>query len=95
MPIGLTHTFSMVLTAGLWLALRLGLGRIEYFKLIRDFSFRHLRSIVFDQMLPRIANYWRRDEVEALMRSAGLTDIRIAAVNDMSWSAVGVRPLTS
>jgi len=25
--------------------------------------------IVFDQMLPRIANYWSRNEVEALARS--------------------------
>jgi SAM-dependent methyltransferase len=92
MPIGVTHAFSTLLTAILWLALRLGFGRIEYFKLIRGFTFRHLRSIVFDQMLPRIANYWRRDEVETLMRNAGLTDIRVAAVNNMSWSAVGVRP---
>ena len=95
LPIGLTHALSTVLTAILWLALRLGFGRIEYFKLIRGFTFRHLRSIVFDQMLPRIAHYWRRKEVEDLMRSAGLTDIRVVAVNNMSWSAVGVRPAQS
>jgi len=92
MPIGLTHAFSTFLTVILWLGLRLGIGRIEYFKLIRSFTFRHLRSIVFDQMLPRIAHYWRRDEVEALMRKAGLTEIRVEPVNNMSWSAVGVRP---
>jgi SAM-dependent methyltransferase len=94
MPVGLTHACSTLLTAILWLALRLGVGRIEYFKLIRTFTFRHLRSIVFDQMLPRIAHYWRRDEVEDLMRKAGLTEIRIVPVNNMSWTAVGVR-LTS
>jgi SAM-dependent methyltransferase len=92
MPIGVTHFFSTVLTAILWLLLRLGLNRLEYFRLIRGFTFRHLRSIVFDQMLPRIANYWRRDEVESLMRKAGLTEIRVEPVNNMSWSAVGVRP---
>jgi SAM-dependent methyltransferase len=92
LPIKVTHALSTILTAGLWLALRLGFGRIEYFKLIRGFTFRHLRSIVFDQMLPRIANYWRRDEVEALMRKAGLTDIRVEPVNNMSWSAVGTKP---
>jgi SAM-dependent methyltransferase len=92
LPIGVTHFLSTLLTAILWLLLRLGLNRLEYFRLIRTFTFRHLRSIVFDQMLPRIAHYWRRDEVEALMREAGLTDIRIEPVNNMSWSAVGVRP---
>jgi SAM-dependent methyltransferase len=91
LPIGVTHFLSTVLTAILWLLLRLGLNRLEYFRLIRSFPFRHLRSIVFDQMLPRIAHYWRRDEVEALMRGAGLTDIRIAHVNNMSWTAVGTK----
>jgi SAM-dependent methyltransferase len=92
LPIGVTHFFSTILTAILWLLLRLGVGRIEYFRLIRGFTFRHLRSIVFDQMLPRIANYWRRDEVEVLLRGAGLTDIRLAPVNNMSWCAVGTKP---
>ena len=92
LPIGVTHFLSTVLTALLWLLLRLGFGRIEYFKLIRSFTFRHLRSIVFDQMLPRIAHYWRRDEVEALMQKAGLTEIEVAPVNNMSWSAIGTRP---
>ena len=94
LPIGVTHFLSTLLTAVLWLLLRLGMDRLEYFRLIRTFTFRHLRSIVFDQMLPRIANYWRRDEVETLMRQAGLTDIRIEPVNNMSWSAVGVRPIS-
>jgi SAM-dependent methyltransferase len=92
LPIGVTHLLSTVLTANLWLLLRLGVGRLEYFRLIRGFTFRHLRNIVFDQMLPRIANYWRRDEVETLMRDAGLSDIRIAAVNAMSWAAIGTKP---
>lgn len=91
LPITVTHALSTVLTALLWLLLRLGFGRIEYFRLIRRFTFRHLRSIVFDQMLPRIANYWRRDQVAALMRDAGLQNIELTAVNGMSWSAVGVK----
>lgn len=92
LPIGITHFCSTVLTGILWLLLRLGVGRIEYFHQIRGFTFRHLRSIVFDQMLPRIANYWRRDEVEALLRGAGLTSISLAPVNNMSWCAVGTKP---
>ena len=92
LPIGLVHALSLPPTAGLWLALRLGLSRLEYFRLIRRFDFAHLRSIVFDQMLPTIANYWRRDEVEALMRGAGLENVRLAWVNEISWTAIGTRP---
>jgi hypothetical protein len=47
---------------------------------------------VFDQMLPRIAFYWSREEVLAQMQGAGLTDVRLEWVNQMSWSAIGTRP---
>jgi hypothetical protein len=83
---------SLYPAALLWTLLRLGFGRISYFDLIRTFSFRHLRSIVFDQMLPRIAHYWPREKVESLMHEAGLTDLDLVWVNEMSWAALGRRP---
>jgi len=92
LPVALVHHLSLYPTALLWLGLRLGIGRIEYFRLLRRLTFGHLRSIVFDQMLPRIAHYWPRIEVERLMREAGLLDVKLAWVNEMSWSAVGRRP---
>jgi SAM-dependent methyltransferase len=92
LPIGLVHHLSVYPSAALWLALRLGFGRIEYFRLLRRLSFPHMRSIVFDQMLPKIAHYWPREEVEKLMRNAGLVDIKLSWVNEMSWSAIGTRP---
>jgi SAM-dependent methyltransferase len=92
LPIALVHHLSLYPTALLWLALRLGWRPIEYFRLLARFRFAHLRSIVFDQMLPRIAHYWPREKVGELMTDAGLRDIRIAPVNEMSWSAIGTRP---
>lgn len=89
MPVCITHFLSLFPTIGLWLFLRLGFGKIEYFNLLRKFSFRHLRSIVFDQMLPHIAHYWKNEEVEALMKNAGLSDITLTHVNGMSWCARG------
>ncbi len=91
LPVALVDHLALYPTALLWLGLRLGMGRIEYFRLLRRLAFRHLRSIVFDQMLPKIAHYWSRAEVEALMRGAGLVEVRLAWVNEMSWSAVGRR----
>ncbi len=92
LPIRVTHHLSLYPAALLWLLLRIGVRPIEYFRLLARFDFAHLRSIVFDQMLPRIAFYWSRDEVLALMRGAGLTDVRLEWVNQMSWSAIGTRP---
>jgi SAM-dependent methyltransferase len=92
LPVFLTHFLSLFPTALLWLSLRLGLNQIEYFRMLRRFSFAHLRSIVFDQMLPRIAHYWRRQEVERLMREARLNNIELVWVNEMSWAARGRKP---
>lgn len=89
MPVSVVHFLSLFPAMLLWVLLRVGLSNLEYFRLLRQLSFANVRSIVFDQMLPKIANYWRKDEVLALMSNAGLTYIEIAPVNEMSWAARG------
>jgi len=89
LPIGMVHLISIFPTAVLWVALRTILNRTAYYRLLRSFSFQHLRSIVFDQMLPRIANYWSKSEVESLVRRSGVTDVELVWVNEMSWAARG------
>src|SRR6516162_5061547 len=49
---------------------------------------------VFDQLLPRIANYWPRETVERMMAEAGLEAVKLTWVNQMSWSAIGTRPIS-
>ncbi|CAK0757553.1 Class I SAM-dependent methyltransferase [uncultured Gammaproteobacteria bacterium] len=93
MPIKLVFALSIIPTAAIWLLLRLGLRPTEYFRLIAGFKFWHLRSIVFDQMLPKIAGYWPRSHVEKLMGDAGLNEVKLAWVNENSWSAIGTKPL--
>jgi SAM-dependent methyltransferase len=92
LPISVVHLLSWPAASLLWVLLRLGFGGISYFQLLRKFTFAHIRSIVFDQMLPKIAHYWPQDTVEALLRDAGLVDIKTSWVNEMSWSAIGTRP---
>ena len=92
LPIGVVHHLSLYPAALLWIFLKLGWRPTEYFGLLARFGFRHLRSIVFDQMLPRIAHYWSRESVLEIMKAAGLDDLRIAWVNQVSWSALGTRP---
>ena len=92
LPVGWTHHLSLYPAVLLWMLLRLGMQPIEYFRLIAKFDFSHLRAIVFDQMLPRISHYWPRETVAGMMADAGLEDIRLIWVNQMSWSAIGTRP---
>jgi len=91
LPIGLVHHLALYPTAILWLLLRLGVGKIAYFRMLRRFRFRYLRSIVFDQMLPKISHYWRREIVEGMMREQGLLNVRLIWVNEVSWSAIGTK----
>ena len=63
--------------------------------LIRKFSFHHLRSIVFDQMLPKIANYYKEDEAKDLMKSVGLVDVETNWVNEMSWAVIGKKKISN
>lgn len=88
----LVHVLSWPLTAVLWCLLRVGFPPGAYYRLIRRFSFEHLRAIVFDHMIPRIALYYTRAEAEALLARAGLTDIRSTWVNENSWSVIGRKP---
>ena len=89
MPLRLVHALSWPLTALLWCALRVGFPPGAYYRLIRRFSFEHLRAIVFDHMIPRIALYYTRAEAEALLERAGLADVRSTWVNENSWSVIG------
>ena len=92
LPLSLVYALSLPLTAILWLALRCGFGRTEYMKLIRRFSFAHLRAIVYDHMVPRIANYYTKEEAVELVRRAGLADIEAHWINEMSWTVLGRKP---
>jgi SAM-dependent methyltransferase len=92
LPLAMVHALSWPLTAALWCALRLGFPPGAYYRLVRGFSFAHLRAIVFDHMIPRIALYYTRSEARDLLRSAGLTDVRETWVNENSWSVIGRKP---
>jgi SAM-dependent methyltransferase len=92
LPVPLVHFLSLPAAGLIYPVIQAGLlNSIEYFREARGFSFRHLRSIIFDQFLPRIAHYWSRDEVLGMMRRAELHDIQLEWVNQVSWTAVGTK----
>jgi SAM-dependent methyltransferase len=92
LPLRLVYHLSVYPTVAIWLWLRMGMLHIEYYRLLRHFSFAHLRAVVFDQMIPRIAYYWPKEFVESLCRNSGLENICLVHVNDMSWSVSGRKP---
>jgi SAM-dependent methyltransferase len=95
LPLPLVYALSFPATALLWLLLKVGIGRTEYMQMIRRFSFRHLRAIVYDHMIPRIANYYTKAEAIDLLGNAGLVDVTATWVNEMSWTVTGRKPTAS
>ena len=92
MPLPLVYGLSLPATALLWLWLKLDFGSTQYMKMIRSFSFRHLRAIVYDHMIPVIALYYTRDEAIQLLQESGLQDVKAHWVNEMSWTVIGTKP---
>lgn len=93
LPLGVVNPLAWVLTGILWLSLRLGWGRLPYHDILRRAAPTHLKHIVLDHMIPRIADYYTREEAVNLLARAGLEEVRAVWVNRISWSVVGRKPL--
>jgi SAM-dependent methyltransferase len=88
LPPRAVHSLAYALSIPIWLGLRLPLRWPEYLAEVREFPFAHLHKIVFDQLLPDIAHYYRRHEVEALFRGLPLARVEIHANRGYSWTIV-------
>ncbi|MFA4875770.1 MAG: class I SAM-dependent methyltransferase [bacterium] len=62
--------------------------RDDYLTRLKERSFRHAEAMVFDQLLPPIAHYWRRDEVLGLVEGLPLKVTHLTHTNGVSWTLV-------
>jgi hypothetical protein len=86
-PIGVTHAVAMVVAAAAWPAIHVLPWRTDYYRWLRTLSFKNVESIIFDQMLPRIAHYWTRADMERLCGLLEGGSPRIEFVQGNSWHA--------
>lgn len=92
LPVGWVHFLSYFVSIPLYLFIHISHGPTPYLKQLSTFKFRHVHSIVFDQLIPKVANYWKKAEVEALLRLAGLSDITVHhPENNMGWTGIGFK----
>ena len=49
------------------------------------------RLVIYDQLNPAHAKYYRRKEVKKLMRDAGFSNIRLYHRHGYSWTAIGTK----
>ncbi|BAP54501.1 methyltransferase [Thioploca ingrica] len=87
LPLPITRIIAKVLTLLLkaWLLFP---QRKPYFQLLKKMSFRHIESIVFDQLLPTIAHYWTKEEVLQMLAGLPLENLQLTHTNKMSWTII-------
>ena len=67
-------------------------GPSDYFKQLSTFDFWHVHSIVFDQLIPDVANYWKREEVLELVAELGVTEVEVhAPPNNSGWILTAIK----
>ncbi len=69
LPVKLLHILCYFFSVPLYLFLKIFPHRNKYMQLMSRTNFNHIHLTVFDQLVPEVANYWRRDEVEELVES--------------------------
>ncbi len=59
---------------------------------VDDYTLKH---VIFDQLDPHYAKYYRRSEAIDLVERAGFQDVRAYHRQEYSWTVVGTRPAAS
>ena len=60
-------------------------------RVIRPLTMRQRQLVVFDQLNPKVARYYRGHEARALLADAGFSDVRTHHRHGYSWTVVGTR----
>lgn len=90
LPLPLVHFLSYFCSIPLWIFVKIRRGPSAYLKQLSTFRFWHVHSIVFDQLIPEVANYWSKTEVEALAGDIGLSEVKVySPPNRLGWIMLG------
>lgn len=84
LPIEATHTLAKATSQVAWPLFQTIPFQTDYYRHLRTLSKKNVESIIFDQMLPKIAHYWTRADMERLVRPLG-GRAHIEFVQGNSW----------
>lgn len=79
LPLAIVHALSYLFSVPLYAFVKVFKGPSAYFKQLSQFDLWHINSIVFDQLIPDIAHYWKKDEVLALVQGLPVTGAEVHA----------------
>lgn len=92
LPLPIVHFLSYFCSVPLYVFVKIFKGPSKYLKQLSTFNFWHVHSIVFDQLIPDVANYWKKEEVIALVEGLPLTDVMVTPPpNHSGWILTAVK----
>jgi len=90
LPLAFVHVLAYFFSVPWWLFMKIFKGPSSYFKQMSGFPFWFVHLVVFDQLIPEIANYWTKREVQELVTGIGLREFEIYRPSNASgWIVVG------
>jgi len=94
LPLPVLHLATYLFSLPLYLYLKIIPQSHPYFRQLRTFSFSHLHSILFDQLLPDIARYYTKKQARDLLANFDSVSI-ITPPNQNGWIVSGFKPSDS
>jgi SAM-dependent methyltransferase len=92
LPIQFVHLLSYFISISFWIFIKIFQGPGKHFKQLSTFPFWHVHSIVFDHLLPEVANYWDKSEVLALCDETICKKIKvIKPPHNWGWTLIAVK----
>ena len=88
LPLAALNVLTRPLSFLWWSYIKIFPQRHPYHALLKSAPFWHIHSILFDQLLPEIANYWTRIEAVALFDDLPVDVEHVTWVNKGSWTVV-------
>ena len=89
LPVSIVHSLTYFLSIPLWIFVKIFKGPGSYLKQLADFSFWHIHSIVFDQFIPKVANYWKKDEILSVFKNIRINNFNIHRPhNNCGWTVM-------
>lgn len=89
LPLGPVHLLCYFISIPLWLFVKFFKKTTGYFGQLASFKFWNLHSIVFDQLIPDVANYWSRDDLGEMLKEQNLTKVDIhMPPNKCGWVVI-------
>ncbi len=91
-PLSLTHRAAQGIAAATWPVFRTFPFRTDYYRSLKNLSYKNYQAIVLDQILPRISHYWTQKDMERLTSALPEGRAVIEFVQGNSWHARVEKP---